>query len=108
MGQILFVDGKLTIVSDRKSKMERGYREVLSCSVSAPSDGMIEFRLKVAEGEYANLWMTCDRARIFCNMLHNFLLDHEKFGEQNVYYVEKNEKNQELLDQLHKAVGIPN
>ena len=29
--------------------------------------------------------MTCEKARKFCDMLHDSLLYHEEFGEQNVY-----------------------
>ena len=80
----------MRIVSDRESKLRRGYREVISSTVDAPSDGMIEFRLKTGTGEYIGLWMTCENARSFCDMLHSSLLYHEEFGEQNVYdYVDR-------------------
>jgi len=75
----------IQIISDIESKTERGYREILSSGVNAPSDGMIEFQLKVAEGEYVTLWATCERARVFCDMLHDMLRHHEEMGPRNTY-----------------------
>jgi hypothetical protein len=75
----------IKIISDRENKKERGYREVIGCGVSTPSDSMIEFRLNTGEGGYVLLWMTCQEARNFCKLLNNSLLYHEEFGEQNTY-----------------------
>jgi hypothetical protein len=102
MGQPVFIDGKLTIDSSRASKTARDYREAVSYAVSAPSDGMIEFRLKIAVDEYVNIWMSCERARKFCNGLHGMLCYHEEMGERNVYWVDYDSS------QLSKLDGIPN
>jgi hypothetical protein len=73
------------IVSDIESKTKRGYRQVLGCGITGPSDGMIEFRFNTGEDGYALLWMTCAEARTFCKMLDDSLLYHEEFGGQNAY-----------------------
>jgi hypothetical protein len=75
----------IKIISDKETKKERGYREIVSDGVSTPSDGMIEILLRTSEGECLKLWMTCKRARGFCDALNNSLLYHDEFGEQNAY-----------------------
>lgn len=77
--------------SSLESKAERGIREALSWGISPPSDGMIEFRFKVAEGEYAEIWMTCERARTFCDTLHENIRLHEIMGQRNGYSFPKGE-----------------
>jgi len=85
MTAIITKDGKLKIDSSIENKTARGCREALSCGVVAPSDGMIELRFGVGENEYIQLWMSCERARNFCDMLNDNLLLHEELGVRNTY-----------------------
>ena len=111
-------EGKLVCDSSIEDKNKRGVREAYSYGVNAPSDGMIEFRLKVAEDEYVNIWMSCERARAFCNALDHMLLYHDVLGMRNTYSMNeqewekkrdaylKNRQNPTVHDS--KLHGIPN
>jgi hypothetical protein len=111
----------MTCDSSVEDKKKRGCQEVNSCGVFAPSDGMIELTLTLAENtedgklalpkflltdnDYISVWMTCERARTFCEMLNRSLLDHEKYGPRNVYYVND---DGESIDHPAKSAGMSN
>ena len=89
---IINSDGTFMFDSSLESKIERGYQEVVSWGCTSPSDGMIEFKLTIKEGKPVTVWMTCEKARRFCNGLHMSLKYHEKLGPRNKYTLSAEER----------------
>jgi len=100
--------------SSIEDKTNRGFSEAISYGMSPPSDGMIEFQLKLADGVYTRIWMSCENARGFCNMLHRNIRLHDVFGKRNVYKFKPAiwdkwlKIHQNSTDHAVKSVGIPN